>query len=533
MPGSSYSIDGNTDEKLWYRAELELEDAVYERAAETLGGEGLEQALLATGICAACWLLMDEPRTSLQVSAAAPGAVTGQQLEFWNQTLRGTLAEFQYLNRLPYHPVVLLAEVHQMSDSVAIRQTRAARSDRLSSFSAGTQLSEPELPEPEPEPELGSTQPPSRPCDGVLVPLGGGKDCLTLLELLRDANVDMSSEVVLFHLADRPTEWSNNWRLAGLHRASGVKRCVRALFTPPQQERAARLKMPLNRPKKSQRPVGMVDGTPPWAALVCFVGVLVAAGSNCGYVAVGNERSANEGSGVAWVGEEVNHQYDKAFPWERAAHEYIERNISAAVYYFSGLMHWWEVQIARKFCSGTVAARYLHLFLSCNQPVGETRWCSKCPKCCFVQLLLAGNLEPSQVCAVFGDDLLEKQELLPIYRVLLGLPDPDDPSRVAIKPLGVFYNVNDIANSTRTSCTELHQSDLACFVLQSVWARHKRRDRACSTRSIGMRMSLMLTAQLEQMLNDSVYREIFSGCWPNCGKQVSRASRRPRFGKRC
>ncbi len=43
---------------------------------------------------------------------------------------------------------------------------------------------------------------------------------------------------------------------------------------------------------------GLVVGTPPWAALVCFVGALVAAGSDCGYIAVGNERSANEGNGV-------------------------------------------------------------------------------------------------------------------------------------------------------------------------------------------------------------------------------------------
>ena len=54
---------------------------------------------------------------------------------------------------------------------------------------------------------------------------------------------------------------------------------------------------------------------------------------------------------------------------------------------------------------------------------------------CFVQLLLAANLPPSQVCAVFGDDLLEDEALLPIYRVLLGLPDPENPGRRAIKPL--------------------------------------------------------------------------------------------------
>ena len=43
------------------------------------------------------------------------------------------------------------------------------------------------------------------------------------------------------------------------------------------------------------------------------------------------------------------------------------------MYYFSGLMHWWEVQIARKFCSAAVAARYLHLFLSCNEPIQRSK----------------------------------------------------------------------------------------------------------------------------------------------------------------
>jgi hypothetical protein len=85
-------------------------------------------------------------------------------------------------------------------------------------------------------------------------------------------------------------------------------------------------------------------------------------------------------------------------------------------------MHWWEVQIAQKFCTATVmrfkcacyddeiidsfekthhnsllttsiakvASRYLHLFLSCNAPLyGRTRWCARCSKCCFVQLLLS------------------------------------------------------------------------------------------------------------------------------------------------
>ena len=112
-------------------------------------------------------------------------------------------------------------------------------------------------------------------------------------------------------------------------------------------------------------------------------------------------------------------------------------------------MHWWEVQIAHMFCQPTVTARYLHLFLSCNGPIEmKSRWCAKCSKCCFVQLLLAAWLQPSQVCSVFGDDLFEDTALLPVYRALLGLPDPADTSgRSAIKPLECVGTVEEARQS--------------------------------------------------------------------------------------
>jgi hypothetical protein len=36
------------------------------------------------------------------------------------------------------------------------------------------------------------------------------------------------------------------------------------------------------------------------------------------------------------MGEPVNHQYDKAFPWELDAHRYTRLYISQGIYYFSG-----------------------------------------------------------------------------------------------------------------------------------------------------------------------------------------------------
>jgi hypothetical protein len=198
---------------------------------------------------------------------------------------------------------------------------------------------------------------------------------------------------------------------------------------------------------------------------------------------------------VASLGEEVNHQYDKAHTWEQAAHDYVRRHISTGIYYFSGLMNLWEVQIAQKFCSTAVAARYLHLFLSCNTPVGRTRWCAACSKCCFVHLLLAARLEPCRVCAVFGDDLFESEKLLPIYRVLLGLPDPEDPTRIAMKPLECVGTVQEARHSLLLAADQqaADPSDAANEVVVSIrtHAERQRRPRVldrllCEMRAAGV-----------------------------------------------
>jgi hypothetical protein len=163
-----YSLDGEPDEELWYRGELWLDAAVLERAVATLGNEGLDQALVAIGICAACWLLMQRPRTSLRVAAAAH-TMTDEQLAFWTRTLRGTLAEFQYLNRLPFHPVVVRDAAagagpgeQQQRDSgeqePAQGKSEVTGDHRASQDERAARASVLRLP--------------TKPTDGVLVPLG-------------------------------------------------------------------------------------------------------------------------------------------------------------------------------------------------------------------------------------------------------------------------------------------------------------------------------------------------------------------------
>jgi hypothetical protein len=70
------------------------------------------------------------------------------------------------------------------------------------------------------------------------------------------------------------------------------------------------------------------------------------------------------------------------------------------------------------------------------------------------------RLQPGQVCSVFGDDLFEDITLMPIYRSLLGLPDPDVSDGVsAIKPLECVGTVEE-ARQSLLLAAERHRADI-------------------------------------------------------------------------
>jgi len=168
-------------------------------------------------------------------------------------------------------------------------------------------------------------------------------------------------------------------------------------------------------------------------------------------------------TGVFVGASEVNHQFDKSFMFERAAHSYIQTHLmpttsvstvmgtggdvvsappappsSRPIHYFSALQPLWEVQIAWLFCrippslhqplpgqitghqssgasssgagspgaerSATAAGQhpFLRSFISCNESEGLVEWCGRCDKCCFVFALLAAWMPSAEVAeAVF------------------------------------------------------------------------------------------------------------------------------------
>ncbi|HKA55221.1 MAG TPA: hypothetical protein VKJ47_16325 [Candidatus Binatia bacterium] len=182
---------------------------------------------------------------------------------------------------------------------------------------------------------------------------------------------------------------------------------------------------------------GYLNGHTPFSAYLAMLGVTCAVLSGYRRVIVANERSADEGN-VEFLGREVNHQYSKTLRFERAFRRYSQANLSKEVQYFSLLRPLYEVQIARLF------ARYPHYFgsfASCNRNQRDGSWCRRCAKCLSTFTLLYPFLPADEVRRIFGADLFERTEALPVLHELLGFTahKPFECVGTAEEMLGALY----------------------------------------------------------------------------------------------
>ena len=154
-----------------------------------------------------------------------------------------------------------------------------------------------------------------------------------------------------------------------------------------------------------------------------FAGVLMAVLERYNHLVVGNERSANAGNLTLSDGSVLNHQYEKSFVFEQALHRYIREYLVEDLYYFSGLMSLWDIQIMEQFAR---LPAYRSAFLSCNM-AGDldrglpVRNCGACPKWLAVYALLSASVPPAEVAAVFGGDLFARPALFPGFEELMEL----------------------------------------------------------------------------------------------------------------
>lgn len=167
---------------------------------------------------------------------------------------------------------------------------------------------------------------------------------------------------------------------------------------------------------------GAYNGHIPISAVFAFLGYLTAILYDYSHVVVGNEFSSNFGN-VKYKGEEVNHQWSKSMEFETLFQGYVKKFLSPSIVYFSLIRPFYEIRIAEMFSK---YKKYFPYFSSCNRSfkVHKERqgdlWCGECAKCVFVFILLSAFLKKKELLEIFGKNLYENKELLPIFEDVLG-----------------------------------------------------------------------------------------------------------------
>lgn len=229
--------------------------------------------------------------------------------------------------------------------------------------------------------------------DEIILPIGGGKDSLLALEILKDKNP------LLLTLGKNPVAKE----IADLYNLELIE--IERKIDP--------LLLELNKQ-------GAYNGHVPFSAILGFILAFSTLLYRKKFLVLANEASANEAN-TTYLGEAVNHQYSKSFEFELAFNKLVKSKIHPEIEYFSLLRQFSEVKIAKEFSKHD---HLLSIFSSCNniKKTGyKKKWCAKCSKCCFVFLMLAAFLPEEKVVRIFGSNLFADPELKDIFYSLCGI----------------------------------------------------------------------------------------------------------------
>jgi UDP-N-acetyl-alpha-D-muramoyl-L-alanyl-L-glutamate epimerase len=238
---------------------------------------------------------------------------------------------------------------------------------------------------------------------GSIIGIGGGKDSLTSLEMLRK---DKSNEIATWSLGHRQ-------KLMPLVRRMGTKHYyVDRAFDYVGI--------------KSAIESGGYQGHIAFSAILACVGTVVCVLSGRSTQIVSNESSADEPT-ITVSGLEVNHQYSKSSAFEKSYQVLLQQFFGKSIDYYSLLRDKNELGIAHTFVQTGAWYKYKDVFYSCNtgfqNAYDKAFWCGNCAKCAFTYLILYQFVDRQDLERVFGEDLLGKESLVPIYRELLGLSE--------------------------------------------------------------------------------------------------------------
>lgn len=285
------------------------------------------------------------------------GRLNDEQIEFWKKLFYKGLGEFRFVNNIDisYNDFVVFENATNLCH----------KKSKIESF------------------------------EGNLVPVGGGKDSIVTIELLKAQNGDNTCFIVNPRGATIDTVVT-----AGYSMEDSVE--VIRKIDPKLLE--------LNKN-------GYLNGHVPFSASLAFLGIFCALISGKKFVVLSNESSANE-----CTDEETgaNHQYSKSLEFEIDFVKYVEKYVTSYIKYFSLLRGMREIDIAKKFAE---YKKYHKIFRSCNvgSKNGGNDWCGKCSKCLFVYIILAPFLSEEELINIFGHNLLDDKDLELYFRQLTGL----------------------------------------------------------------------------------------------------------------
>ncbi len=230
------------------------------------------------------------------------------------------------------------------------------------------------------------------PGEALAIPVGGGKDSVVTLEILKNTNPGNRAMVVNQRAATKRVI-----EAAGFDGSTTIEiiREIDPLLLKLNEE-------------------GFLNGHTPFSALLAFIALLASYLNNTGSIVLSNESSANEPS---IPGTTINHQYSKSLRFEQDFRHYIQEYIHNNINYFSFLRPLNELQIAALFSGMN---RYHHIFRSCNAGSKTDSWCCKCPKCLFTYIILAPFISGETLKQIFGSNLFDDQTLAPLLDQLCG-----------------------------------------------------------------------------------------------------------------
>ncbi len=232
---------------------------------------------------------------------------------------------------------------------------------------------------------------------GNLIPVGGGKDSVVTLELLKDYKESNTCYIVNPRGASTSTA-----KIAGYEK----------LYAP---------KRTLDKNMLDLNKQGFLNGHTPFSAILAFSSYIAAVILNKKYIVLSNESSANEPN---VEGTNINHQYSKSLEFENDFRFYCKNYLCKnGPEYFSLLRPWSEWRIVKEFVKYN---KYFKDFKSCNAGSKQDIWCESCPKCLYVYIMLSAFLNKDEISKIFSSNMLDNENLKGIFEGLIN-SDKDKP----------------------------------------------------------------------------------------------------------